>query len=104
MSKNNGSGIVWKEASRGSPCPKCGKPDWCRLDERGAGGCCKRGSAGALKERKNKNGDPFGPPRLPGRRGPPPPPEPQYKPADGEGRLADPDTLNRVYTALLKQL
>ena len=32
----------WQRVSHKSPCPICGKPDWCTITPDGAGACCMR--------------------------------------------------------------
>jgi P4 family phage/plasmid primase-like protien len=51
---------IWKAASKASPCPICGKPDWCQRTEDGVVTLCRRGEGtpGGLS-RVDKIGVPY---------------------------------------------
>ena len=101
MISGNGK-LPWKNVSRDRPCPKCGKPDWCRVDERGDWACCKRTPEGAHKEKKDRNGEAYWVHRLtPWPEREPRAPAPKYSVADGRGKCADADSRAvRILTPL----
>ena len=95
------NGVAWRNVSAAEPCPKCGKSDWCRASADGDWCCCRR-VADARHERKaGRRGRHVSLHRLtPWPEWPPP----VYSLADGAGRRAGADVLNRVYAALLPRL
>jgi hypothetical protein len=107
MSDYTGNGnISWREVSARSPCAICGKPGWCSYSEDGRFAACRREAAhsqfGPGKEKKDRNGDTYWTYCLrPGERNGERWDPPRYSLADGKGERADPDTLHKVYTALL---
>lgn len=44
----------WVEVAKGSPCPICGKPDWCMVKKDGTAAACARVSDGAARDRNGK--------------------------------------------------
>jgi hypothetical protein len=102
--KPDRNGGLWPPVTRDRPCPKCGKPDWCCLSPDGAYLRCYRSDDGTGERRTDKSGQAYTLYRLNGAASPGKWPEPRYSPADGKGELADPDTLDKVYRALLRQL
>lgn len=95
----------WKSVSKDRPCPVCGKADWCSVSTDGTAAACRRQAAGCWKAKTDRNGanvyihrlaceglNSAVMPSLPSANGRPRPP------------AADPDSLNRVYTALLGEL
>jgi hypothetical protein len=87
----------WREAF---PCPVCGHNGWCKVSTDGAVALCRRTDRGCDRARQDRNGVPYWLHRLDGSTAPTPGPRPdQVTP-----RLADPDTLHRVYSALLAAL
>ena len=87
--------------SKGTPCIGCGKSKWCSVSADGSTFHCNRESAGCVATKKDKNGKPYfvfkvgdAIPSLPA---------PPIRPADAPER-ADPDTLHKVYSALLGKL
>lgn len=89
-----------RNVSPAYPCPICGKPDWCSVSEDGDVCLCRR-QGDTSQERTDKNGERYYLHRL---RPTLLPSAPQYSLADGDRRRADPDTLHRVYSALLSSL
>jgi hypothetical protein len=88
--------------SRGSPCPICKSPDWCSVSADGALAACRRVEASASKSKTDRNGAPYYLHRLDGAARAPSAPKPAPGgPAPGR---ADPDTLHRVYDALIAAL
>jgi hypothetical protein len=93
----------FREATHADPCPVCKKPDWCRVAEDGSVCCCRRVAADG-EERTDKDGAIYYVHQLAaGANGHATAP-PRFTLADGGGERADPDTLHRVYAALLDQL
>lgn len=95
----------WKEASKASPCPICGKSNWCSVHQEGAFVNCRRESHGALKAKQDQSGVEYyvhkiGDSRDRGARSfihrPP------QRPCVTAQDRADTDTLNKVYSALLR--
>jgi putative DNA primase/helicase len=100
MSKD-ANGRAWKDVTRSNPCPICGKPDWCSVSQDGDVVMCRRqGDAGQRKV--DKAGVDYYIHRL--RPSSSSSGEPRYSLADGKGELADPDTLHKVYHALISVL
>jgi hypothetical protein len=97
----------WEEVSPRRPCPVCGKKKWCSVSSDGNVVACRGTDSPGIhpdyphsRQKRDKNGDPFtlysrtsfGTQWEP----------PRYSLADGGGRLAPPDILNKVYLALLR--
>jgi hypothetical protein len=102
---NGAAGVLWSEVTHAAPCPICGKADWCSVSGDGAWACCRRVNRGDGREKTDQSGAAYYLHRLK------PPPDgagpwepPRYALADGKGERADPDTLHRVYSALLERL
>ncbi len=107
---SNGTTNGWHSVSPDCPCPNCHKPDQCRLSSDGKRLCCYRPDFNGLTP------DPKSEIEIAegGRRyrtfwlTPRPPsndlPEPKHSPRDSGGKKADPDTLHKVYSAILHQL
>lgn len=99
----------FKNVTRQNPCPICGKTDWCSISEDGVWCCCRRVDTGEGIPKTDSAGVDYWLYRLDGRpfRHQEPGPE-TFTPvlsSDGqEPERADPDTLHRVYTALLSEL
>ncbi len=98
----NTNGVSWRNVSRSSPCPKCGKPDWCTVSEDGDWCNCRRVADGGA-EKADEGGCTYYVHRLT-----PWPardrekvPAPRFSVGDGKGEKADPDVLHKVYTAFL---
>lgn len=49
----------WRSASRETPCPVCGKVDWCRISTDGIWAACRRIADGAKKNKIDKSGTPI---------------------------------------------
>jgi hypothetical protein len=98
--------VPFREVSANKPCPICAKSNWCSVREDGAYAVCKREAYSATYgngcPKTDKNGEPYWVYRLT-----PKTPsgeqwdQPRYSLADGGGERADPDTLHKVYSALL---
>jgi len=96
----------WRRVTPRCPCPICSSPDWCCVSSDGAAAICMRVPEGAFRSKQAKNGSTFylhrltddprdiATPqqilRLPG--------------AAADRERAAPDTLNAVYSQLLKVL
>lgn len=91
----------WREATRQDPCPVCGKPDWCSVSADGQAVACRRVDTGAGEEREDRSGGLFWLYQLGDGHRPAAPPPP---PAKAMPPRADPETLNRVYRSLLREL
>ncbi len=101
----SGAEPKWHDASASHPCPLCKRPDWCRVSEDGDWCCCRRESAGAVKEKEDGSGGTYYVHRLtPWPENPNEWPEPTCSLESGNGKCADPDILDRVYGELLKHL
>lgn len=94
---------MWKNVSRTNPCPVCGKPDWCSITQDGTWVACRRVDDGQAQHRIDKAGIDYWLYRLSG--------IPASSPAvklpeliSDEGRRAEPETLNRVYSYFLQLL
>jgi hypothetical protein len=100
----------WTSVSASRCCPVCGKPDWCRVSADGVLCACRRQdrhpSLGAGERKTDQSGGEYWLYRLVAREaqsgGAWQPP--RYSMADGKGERAAPDTLHRVYSALLDRL
>jgi hypothetical protein len=83
------------------PCPICGKASWCTISADGQTAYCRRGDRPGGTKRQDKHGDAFWIYQLGGTSSP-------VAKSAGASRQpeerADPDTLNRVYRALLAKL
>lgn len=98
LAQCGGRNQVWREVSRASPCPICGKPDWCSISSDGQWVVCRRVDSGAGHHRIDKSGADYWLYRLgAGLAVLPSPPEPP----DGAADRADDAVLHRVYTDLL---
>jgi len=93
---------TWREVSRDNPCPVCKKSSWCKLSGDGAVVLCRRQEAGCYRSKLDQRGAPYYLHRADGetQHVATPPPEP----ANPKPKRADPDVLDRVYTALLAKL
>lgn len=94
--------ITWREVSKSSPCPICGRPDWCRVSDTWI--VCRRVDNGRGIHKIDKSGADYWVYRVDGRMGPVPVdslPEP-YPHAEPE--RADDEILYKVYTSLLRAL
>ena len=95
-------GLSWKEVNKSQPCPICGKADWCSASSDGVWVTCRRVDTGTGKPRTDKAGTDFWLYRvidgLNNRQ------EPDYRPVEPAAPAADPDTLNKVYRFLLREL
>jgi putative DNA primase/helicase len=107
MSALNGNGRgTWRRVSPSHPCAICERADWCGYTEDGLRARCMRNAShhvyGSGQETVGDDGATGWTYRL----GPDPGEweEPQFGLADGRGKLADPDTLHRVYSELLRHL
>ena len=85
------------------PCPICRRPDWCRVSTDGDLALCRRVNDGTAKVRHYKDGGEYYCYRLHGAATPGPLPEATVVP-ETEAKRADPDTLHRVYSAMLDKL
>jgi hypothetical protein len=98
----------WHEASAKNPCPICGGKQWCRYSEDMTIACCRKQEShptwGRGRQKSDKNGDTYFVYQLKPKSTDEQWDAPRYSLADGGGRLADADTLHRVYTALLDAL
>ena len=93
---------IWVEVSSKSPCFICGKSDWCSVSRDGGVTICRRLDTGEGVHKMDRNGGDYWMYFRDGRTtkdfSSPPPTD------DHEGERADPDTLNRLYSALLSLL
>ena len=93
----------WRAASTDSPCHVCGKPDWCSMSADCKKAICRRKDDGSGVLRTDKSGQDYWLYELNGHERP-------GLPGDGpledreEPERANPQTLDRVYGALLDQL
>jgi len=92
----------WHDASRHTPCPICGKPDWCRVSTDGGWAICRRVDTGSGIHKQDKGGAEYWLYRLDGG-------APQQRPAVEaptplRPACADTGTLDRVYRTLLDAL
>ena len=94
------SSLGWREASEESPCPVCGKPDWCSVSDDEVWAVCKRKGDGRGEHKVDASGTPYWLHKL---KEPPVKSVPKDEPSKAPER-ADPKTLDRVYKALLDQL
>lgn len=91
----------WTVASHKSPCPICGRPDWCQLSDDGAVAMCMRESSAAFKSEPTSSGAMAHYHRIgesPDR------PAPRPVTAIATGDLADIEIRHKVYTELLAGL
>jgi hypothetical protein len=93
---------TWHDISRHTPCPICGKPDWCRVSMDGAWAICRRVDTGVGRHKQDKGGAEYWLYRLAGRSLEPRPAV--ALPASLSPACADAGTLDRVYRALLTAL
>jgi hypothetical protein len=90
----------WREASQYSPCPVCGKPDWCSISDDDVWAVCRREDGDTGEHKVDASGTPYWLHKL---KDPPVESVPKDDPSKAPER-ADPETLDRVYGALLDQL
>lgn len=93
----------WQDVSEGSPCPACGKSDWCSVSTDGAVAHCRRNAKSAVSEgwvrggtHEDENGQTYTRWRPNVDSGTNEP-----SPAPSKVKTATPDVLNRVYQILL---
>jgi hypothetical protein len=92
----------WHDVSHHTPCPICGKPDWCRLSADGAWAICRRVDTGSGVHKQDKGGTEYWLYRLnEGARHQQPDVE---MPTPLRPACTDTSTLDRVYRALLDAL
>jgi hypothetical protein len=96
-----GSDGLWPHVTRDRPCPKCGHADWCAVSPDGSFARCYRVDDGTGVRKTDSGGTAY---TLYGLGGPtsggwePP----RYSHTGGDGKIADPDNLHRVYHRFLK--
>jgi hypothetical protein len=93
---------AWHEVTGLSPCPICGKPDWCARSADGAWAICRRVEVAGGKPKLDKAGAAYWVYRLDGHAARDAPA--RALPATPAPARADPATLDRVYRALLAAL
>ena len=108
------STTAWTEVTRSNHCPICGKPDWCSISTDGAWAVCRRVDTGDGLHRVDKGGGDYWLYRIDGRisdsdsdtdNGTPKNIAADYSEISQTVLApADPDTLNKVYRALLQEL
>jgi P4 family phage/plasmid primase-like protien len=94
----------WVNVTRADPCPVCEHPDWCSRTEDGSFVICRRRSNGQGVEKTDSAGATYYLHRLNGTVSGGGWDPPKFSHRDGGKKRADPDTLNRVYSALLEHL
>lgn len=101
----------WTEATRSNPCPICGKPDWCSTSADGAWAVCRRVDTGDGLHRVDKSGGDYWLYRIDGSDSDIGSETQKDVAADFSETIsqpvlapADPDTLDKVYRALLQEL
>lgn len=87
----------WERASKGRPCPICGKPDWCLIAAGGSAAICARIKSGWPVGSKGAGW-------LHKLDGPAPLPSPRHRAGFTQTPKAPPDVLNATYSALLAAL
>jgi hypothetical protein len=92
----------WQRVSRDHPCAICNKSDWCSFSADGTLAACRRVDVGCVKSKNDRTGVPYYLHRLDGAPREPSAPLPSQGGPTPE--RADPDTLQRVYDALLARL
>jgi hypothetical protein len=90
----------WLRVSKDDPCPVCGKPDWCLIAADGSLVRCMRKAEGAIETKQRKNGETYYVHQLHGADAAG---EHEDNPTGAVDR-ADPETLDKVYSALLGHL
>ena len=94
------SGNGWRSVSAESPCYVCGKPDWCSVSSDGEKAICRREGSGASEHKVDTSGVDYWLHRLKD--------QPVESAATDDGpedpERAGPETLDRVYGALLDEL
>lgn len=103
---------AWTEVTRSNHCPICGKPDWCSISTDGAWAVCRRVDTGDGLHRVDKGGGDYWLYRIGGNindnitdNGTPKNIATDYSQTSQPVLApADPDTLDKVYRALLKEL
>jgi len=97
----------FKNVTRQNPCPICGKPDWCSISTDGVWAVCRRIDTGEGLHRIDKSGGDYWLYRMDGKAFDKSN-EDEYSiqeiPEDSKPVCADPDTLDKVYRALLQEL
>ena len=101
----------WKEVHKDSPCPICGKTDWCSVSTDGNLAACRRESKGAISVKTDKSSVEYylhriglpsvyiGKPHVNGVN--------KFQPAEGDAKpvsRADPAILHNAYQVLLTNL
>ncbi len=102
----------WNEVTRFNPCKICGHPDWCSASSDGVWTVCRRFDTGEGLHKVDKNGVDYWLYRLintdnenEANDGTQKDDYPDILPQQNQApMLADPDTLNKVYRALLQEL
>jgi hypothetical protein len=103
MSSSNGSARgSWVEVNTSRPCPQCNHGNWCQVTADGVMSMCMREGAAGAEKRTGSDGTDYWLLRLIPRADRWAPPK--YHHADGNGEVADADTLDRVYGELLRRL
>jgi hypothetical protein len=92
----------WHNVLPHSPCPICGKPDWCRISTDGAWAICRRVDTGGGMHKQDKGGADYWLYRLDGGSQQPRPAVEVCLPSSPV--CADTGTLDRVYRTLLDAL
>lgn len=101
LAQCGGRNQAWREVSRTSPCPICGKPDWCSISADGKWVVCRRVDNGAGHHRVDRAGADYWLYRTgQGLAVLPDPPEPEQSVVD----RADDKVLHKVYSDLLSLL
>jgi hypothetical protein len=95
--------VGWRAASTDSPCSVCGKPDWCSVSADRKRAICRRKDDGSGVLRTDKSGQDYWLYELNGH-GTPGLPEEGPSEDREEPERANPETLDRVYGALLGAL
>ncbi len=99
--------VGWQPVTKSAPCHVCGKSGWCSVSADGKKAICRRRDSGAGLHRTDKSGQDYWLYELNGSR-------PSAGPSTGvrggaptpsdAPEKADPETLDRVYRALLDEL
>jgi P4 family phage/plasmid primase-like protien len=93
----------WREATPLNPCPICKNSKWCSFSTDGVFVSCRRERGINGQEKQDKSGMTYYLhrliPQLEKRRD-----APKFTMADGDGKLAPPDVLHKVYLTFLKAM